>query len=70
MVYSGLIFSEKLYCYLADINTQTRNILDLLVTQLVEKAGINEHLKAQNQFAWGCAMNNIRNRAEEIVLTN
>ena len=40
----------------------------MLVTQLAEKEGINEHLKAQDQLAWVRAMNNIRNRAEEIVL--
>ena len=45
-----------------------RNKLDLFVTQLAEKEGINEHLKAQDQLAWVGAMNNIRNRAEEIVL--
>ena len=60
--------SGKLYSYLADIDTQARNKLDLLVMQLAEKAGINEHLKEQDQLAWVKAMNNIRNRAEEIVL--
>lgn len=68
MVYSDLILSGKLYGYLADIDTQARNKLDLLVTQMAEKEGINEHLKAHNQLAWVRAMNNIHNRAEEIVL--
>ncbi len=68
MVYTDLVLSGKLYSYLADIDTQARNKLDLLVMQLAEKEGINEHLKAQNQLAWVGAMNNIRNRAEEIVL--
>ena len=68
ILYSDLVLSGKLYSYLADIDTQARNKLDLLVTQLAEKEGINEHLKAQDQFAWVGAMNNIRNRAEEIVL--
>ena len=36
--------------------------------QLTEKEGINEHLKEQDQLAWVKAMNNIRTRAEEIVL--
>lgn len=68
MVYTDLILSGKLYGYLADIDTQARTKLDLLVTQLAEKEGINELLKAQNQLAWVRAKNNIRNRAEEIVL--
>ena len=57
-----------MYSYLADIDTQARNKLYLLVTQLAEKEGINEQLKAQDQMAWVGAMNNIRNRAEEIIL--
>ena len=68
IIYSDLVLSGKLYGYLADIDTQARNKIDLLVMQLAEKEGINEHLKAQNQLAWVRAMNNIRNRAEEIVL--
>ncbi len=67
IIYSDLVLSGKLFNYLADIDTQAGNKLDLLVTQLAEKEGINESLKAQDQLAWVRAMNNIRNRAEEIV---
>ena len=68
IIYSNLILSGKLYSYLAEIDTQARNKLDLLVIQLAEKEGINDQLKEQNQLAWVRAMNNIRNRAEEIIL--
>ena len=68
MVYTDLVLSGKLYSYLADIDTQARNKLDLLVTQLAEKEGITEQLKARDQLAWVRSMNNIRNCAEEIVL--
>ena len=68
MVYTDLVLSGKLYSYLADIDTQARNMLDRLVMRLAEKEGINEHLKGHDQLAWARAMNNIRNRAEEIVL--
>ena len=68
VLYTDLILSGKLYSYLADIDTQARNKLDLLVTQLAEKEGTNNCLKAQDQLAWVRAMNNIHNRAEEIVL--
>ena len=67
IIYSDLILRGKLYGYLADIDTQARNKLDLLVIQLAKKEGINDQLKEQNQLAWVGAMNNIRNRAEEIV---
>ena len=66
--YSDLVLSGRLYSYLADIDTQARNKLNLIVKQLAEKEGINECLKAQDQMAWVKAMNNIRNRAEEIIL--
>lgn len=68
MLYSDLVLSGKLYSYLNDLDTQARNRLLLLITQLAEKEGINEQLKAQDQMAWVGAMNNIRNRAEEIIL--
>ena len=67
MLYSDLVLSGKLYGYLADIDTQARNKLHQLVTQLAEKEGINEQLKSQDQMAWVRAMNTIRNRAEEII---
>lgn len=67
VLYVDLVLSCKLHSYLADIDTQARNMLDLLVTQLAKKEGINERLKEQDQLVWVGAMNNIRNRAEEIV---
>ena len=68
VLYSDLVLSRKLCSYLADIDTQARNKLHLLITQLAEKEGINEQLKAQDQMVWVGAMNSIRNRAEEIML--
>ena len=67
VLYDDLILSGKLYSYLADIDTQARNKLNLIVTQMAEKGGINEHMKERNQLAWVRAMNSIRNRAEEII---
>ena len=45
IIYSDLVLSGKLFNYLADIDAQVRNKLDLPVTQLAEKEGINEQLK-------------------------
>lgn len=69
IVYNDLILNGKLYSYLADIDTQARNKLDLIVKQLTEKEGVNEQLKAQDQLTWIRTMNNIRNRAEEVTNT-
>lgn len=68
VLYSDLVLSGKLHSYLADIDSQARNKLHLLVTQLAEKEGINEQQRSQDQIAWVGAMNSIRNRAEEIIL--
>lgn len=69
MLYNDFILCGKLYSYLAYIDTQARAKLNLLVAQMAEKEGINENLKEQEQLAWVKAMNNIRNRAEEIINT-
>ena len=42
-------------------------MMDLLIQQMAEREGVNEELKATDQMAWVGAMNNIRQRAEEIV---
>ena len=68
VLYSDLVLSGKLHSYLADIDTQARNKLHLLVTQLAEKEGINEQQKSQDQIAWVGAMNSICNRAEKIII--
>ena len=67
VLYADLILSCKLHSYLADIKFQAHDRLSLLIKQMAEKEGINEQLKAQDQMAWVGAMNNICNRAEEIV---
>lgn len=68
VLYVDLVLRYKLHCYLADIDAQANAKLALLTKQMAQKEGINELLKAQDQIAWVRAMNNIRNRAEEIVL--
>ena len=68
VLYVDLLLSSKLHSYLADIDAQANAKLTLLTKQMAQKEGINELLKAQDQMAWVRAMNNIRNRVEEIVL--
>lgn len=66
-LYSGLLIRGKLNDYLADINEQAEKMFSRLVKQLAEKEGVTEALKAENQMLWVRKMNNIRNRATEIV---
>ena len=67
VLYADLVLSCKLYGYLADIDTQTRNRITLLTKQMAEKEGVTEELKARDQMEWIGRMNNIRQRAQEIV---
>ncbi|NBH26927.1 TnpV protein [Lachnospiraceae bacterium] len=65
--YSSLILTGKLWTYLADLNEQAEERLDLIIEQMKAAEGVTEELKARNQLEWVGRMNNIRNRAEEII---
>lgn len=65
--YYNLLTSGKLNSYLADIEQQAQNLFSRLVKDLGEKENVTENLKATDQMLWVKKMNNIRNRATEIV---
>ena len=65
--YFNLLTSGTLTAYLADIDRGAAEMYDRLVLQLARQEGITEQLKADNQMLWVQRMNNIRNRAAEIV---
>uniref|UniRef100_UPI00402994EE TnpV protein n=1 Tax=Eubacterium sp. TaxID=142586 RepID=UPI00402994EE len=67
MYYANLLTSGKLNSYLADINEQAEEMFSRLVKQLAEKENVTGKFKAENQMEWVGRMNNIRNRATEIV---
>ena len=58
---------SKLNGYLADLNEQAENMFHELVKQLAAREGVTEQLKAQDQMLWVQRMNNIRERAMEVV---
>ncbi len=66
--YTTLLTQCKLNSYLYDIDVRATEMYDTLVKQLAEQENITEHLKATDMLAWVQAMNNISNRAREIVL--
>ena len=68
-LYANLLTSCKLNSYLADIDEQAEEMFSRLVKQLAEKENVTEKIKAENQILWVQRMNNIRNRATEIVNT-
>ena len=65
--YIALVLDCKLNRYLADILKQAEEMFDTLISQYKSSEGITEHLKAQNQMEWVRRMNNIRQRANEII---
>ena len=66
-IYATLLTSGKLNSYLADIDRQAEEMFFRLVKQMAEAEGVTEQLKADSQMEWVSRMNNIRNRAMEIV---
>ena len=67
-VYTAMLLSGTLDDHVAEIDRQAEEMLDRLTKQMAAQEGVTEQLKASDQMAWVGAMNNIRNRAEEIVL--
>ena len=65
--YYNFLTSEKLYEYLSDIEEQAEKMFEELVKSLAEKENVREKLKADKPMLWVQRMNNIRNRATEIV---
>ena len=67
-LYTRLILSGKLYEHLSEIDQTSRRRMEQIISQMAQAEGIDEKLKAKNQIAWVGRMNNIRQRAEEIIL--
>ena len=68
-VYAEMVLSGKLNEHLAEVDQICYERMDRLVKQMAEREGVTEALKASDQMAWVGRMNNIRSRAEEIVLS-
>lgn len=67
--YNELLFSGRLNRYLAELGEQAEKMLALLTEQYAAAENITEGMKAADQMGWVRAMNSIRNRAEEVVLS-
>ena len=67
VLYYNLLTSGKMNSYLADIEQQAQQLFLRLVKELAEKENVTEELKADDMLLWVQKMNNIRNRAAEIV---
>ena len=68
-LYSSLILNEKLYPHLLEIDRAARERMDAMLPRMMEATGVTEELKAHDPMEWVRRCNSIRNRAEEIVLS-
>lgn len=66
-VYHELLRSGRLASYLQEIDSQAEHMFDSIMADLAAREGVTEALKAKNQMRWVQRMNDIRNRAMEMV---
>ena len=67
VLYTELQMTGRLNSYLAGLNEQAEDLFSRLVEQMASREGVTEQLKAQDQLLWVQRMNNIRDRAMEVV---
>ena len=67
VLYNNLLLNGKLNTYLHSIDMKCNTVLESLITKLAKQENVTEDLKASYQLEWVTRMNNIKNRAEEII---
>lgn len=67
-LYFDLLVNDNLNEYLHEVDTTVMDKVQSLIKELAEKENISEKLKQNNQMLWVSKMNNIKNKAEEIIL--
>ena len=68
VLYIALVTSGSLWSYLEELNSQAQKRMERLTSQMAAREGVTEAMKAEDPMAWVGKMENIRSRAEEIVL--
>ena len=68
ILYTNYVTEGALSKHLSEIDQACNERMEHLVSTMAEQEGVSEALKVDDQMEWVCRMNNIRNRAEEIVL--
>lgn len=68
-IYTGKLLADILKEHCLDTQVQAENMAEQLTKQLMAVEGISEDLKSYDQMEWVRRMNSIRNRVDEVVLT-
>ena len=66
--YTTLLTEGKLNARLHEIDLEANEMLETILHRLATERDIDEDLKARDMLRWVAEMNNIKARAEEIVL--
>lgn len=69
ILFTNLLLSGKLDQHLAEIDQAYIERVEHIVADMARAEGVTEALKASDQMKWVGCMNNIHNRAEEIILS-
>lgn len=67
--YNNYVLEGTLFKHLAEIDQACNERIENIVSAMAKQEGVTEALKAADQIEWVRRMNSIRNRAEEIILT-
>ena len=68
ILYTNYVMEGTLWGHLSEIDQACNERMETIVFAMAKQEGVTEALKAADQMEWVRRMNNIRNRAEEIVL--
>lgn len=66
-LYTGMLFNGTLNAHLEEIDQSAEDMFDRLMTQIAEREGVIEQLKAEDQISWVQRMNSIYHRVEEML---
>ena len=69
ILHNNYVLEGTLFKHLSEIDQACNERIENIVSAMAKQEGVTEALKAANQIEWVCRMNSIRNRAEEIILT-
>ena len=67
VLFSLLLSQGNLYQHCAEVENQAKEMFDALIEQMKISEGVTEELKEHNQWEWIQRMENIQQRASEIV---
>lgn len=67
VLFNLFLTQGKLYQHCAEVEKQAQQMFNALVEQIKETEGVTEQLKDENHLEWVQKMNNICNRATEII---